>query len=134
MIFRSMQPQHYAIFTLSALMKPFLEQSGLNVKAFRDSVRKDRLSRYLLGMWFLLMIVLNGGYKSKMTAFVVMPTYTKLLTSFEELAFSDYNLLAVIWADNLENNFKSWNNSYSRVIVDRARERAPMDPDVSGKK
>ena len=108
-IFQSMLPAHFHRLTFSALVKPVFDQSGLTSRIFTRNIEKDDVGKFLLGMWFILLIVLGCGYKSKFTSVVVLPEFTRPPTTFRELANSHYVPFAIVWADNLEENFKVFN-------------------------
>ena len=124
-------PKHEHIFTLGALLKPSLHQSGLSSSMFQSDIQKRWLGRVIVGLWFLLLIVICNEYKSEVTSAVVVPTFTKPPETFKELSDSDYSLYAVFWSGNLEEAFKSSKSSYSDSIVGRVKERNYFDKDVS---
>ena len=89
------------------------------------------LSRFLLAIWFLMIIVLGCGYKSKMTSLVVSPIYTTPPTTFKELADTPFKLNAVFWDGLIKKDFVTMDNDYSRKILDRVTDYNYFDFDVS---
>ena len=126
-----MLPSHLHRLTFSALVKPVFDQNGLSSRIFKRNIDKEDVGKFVLGMWFILLIVLGCGYKSKFTSVVVLPEFTRPPTTFRELAGSHYTPFAIVWVNNLENNFQALNTEYSRKLVDTVREYNYFDADVS---
>ena len=116
-------------WAVATLLRSVVDQGGSS--AFQREIQYKMLSRFLLAVWFLMIIVLGCGYKSKMTSLVVSPIYTAPPTTFKELAESKFQLNAVFWEGIIKKDFVTMDNDYSRKILDRVTEHNYYDNDVS---
>ena len=128
-VFKKMLPRHVHYSALVELVKPWIGQGGISV-TFERNVANDSVAKFLLGIWLLILNVLGSAYQSELTSCVVSPEYTRPPTTFRELAESKFTPFAIIWADNLANDFGSLKNNYSRKLLETTREFEYFAKDV----
>ncbi|CAG7821387.1 unnamed protein product [Allacma fusca] len=114
--------------TFGATLKPIFDQGSIETKAL-DRCMSSSLSRSVLGLWLLLLIVLGCAYKSKLVEFIALPKFNPVPTTFEEMAESDYKLLAIFFVDQIEQDLRVKNNTVTNAILKRVVEQNFMEPD-----
>ena len=124
-------PAHSTGWTVFALIVSLWEQTAMFSKDFSSTIGKSDICKFLIALWYVLIIVLGSGYKSHLTSSIVTPTYDLPPTTFQELVDSDYAIGSVFWTGGLDLHFLTFNTSMSRAIQGRVREYDFADPDVS---
>ncbi|CAG7727939.1 unnamed protein product, partial [Allacma fusca] len=127
-IAKNILPEHISRLTLFAIVKPILNQNGLDSQILLKNV-KDNLTRFVLGNWFLMLIVPMCAYESKLIEMIALPYTKQPPSTFAELAESNYEIGAVFWTGVIESSFLALNNNMSKKITERAQEYGYFDPD-----
>ena len=112
---------HAHLLALTQLLKPAIGQGSL-AAVYARNIKRDFLSKALLGIWLLLLIVLGSLYQSNLTSHIVAPVFTKPPETFRELANSRFVKLAILWKDKLDREFKALRNDYSAKLVENVQE------------
>ena len=122
--------KHDHVNTVHAILEPLVDQSSLWSPTFDQNIRRVS-TRIVVGLWFLLVIVINNGYRSTMTSLMVRPAYSKPPSTFRELLASDYNIGCVFFEGSIDGNLETLNNSLSRQLLQRIQPYSYFEPDVS---
>ena len=114
---------------LFALLLPCVDQNGLANTDVKTSL-KDTYSRCAVGIWFLSLIVIGCGYKSKIISAIVLPRYEYPPRTFQQLVGSDYELDAMFYTNSIEAFFLGRKDRIAEEILRRARERPYFSEEV----
>jgi hypothetical protein len=111
------RPETPWYLTFWALIDPMIDQDE-NLMRHEEGHR----ARFILGIWYLALIVLGCAYKSALINFLVLPAFDEGPRTFEELAQSDYKIGTLFWTDVIREHFVDRGDSNSLKILERAKE------------
>ncbi|CAG7817158.1 unnamed protein product, partial [Allacma fusca] len=116
-----------SLSVVRAIIYPIVDQVA-ETGCLRNAWKSNR-TRFLCGLWILSLIVLSCAYKCNLISAIVIPRYSKIPSTFQELSESSYQLGAVLYTGIMENDLKITNNKMSQEILRRVVEYDYISPE-----
>ncbi|CAL8116711.1 unnamed protein product [Orchesella dallaii] len=89
------------------------------------TLSNTKKTMFVLCVWFLSIIILSCGYKSKIISEIITPSVEQPPKTFKELAFSDFKKHVMLVAN--EEPLPTWNTTVGRKIRKEWRKHAFID-------